>query len=118
MPGMDGFELCRTLRRHSDVPIVMLPTRHVLTAALFASLSPFAFGQADRPTGKINEIYTQLCANCHGKNLEGGQAQSMLDDVWVAGGDEESLAKSIRQGFPDIMSCPRGSYISPVRIQS
>ncbi len=79
----------------------MLPTRHVLTAAVFASLSTFAFGQAARPTGKINEIYTQLCANCHGKNLEGGQAQSMLDDVWVAGGDEESLAKSIRQGFPD-----------------
>jgi len=79
----------------------MLPTRHVLTAAAFASLSTFAFGQADRPTGKINEIYTQLCANCHGKNLEGGQAQSMLDDVWVNGGDEESLARSIRQGFPD-----------------
>lgn len=79
----------------------MLPTRHVLTAALFASLSTFAFGQAARPTGKINEIYTQLCANCHGKNLEGGQAQSMLDDIWVNGGDEESLAKSIRNGFPD-----------------
>ena len=24
LPGMDGFELCRTLRRHSDVPIVMV----------------------------------------------------------------------------------------------
>ncbi|MGZ6962514.1 MAG: response regulator transcription factor, partial [Ilumatobacteraceae bacterium] len=24
LPGMDGFELCRTLRRNSDVPIVMV----------------------------------------------------------------------------------------------
>jgi len=24
MPGMDGFEVCRELRRHSDVPVVML----------------------------------------------------------------------------------------------
>ncbi len=79
----------------------MPPTRHVLTAALAASLATAAFGQAARPTGKINETYAQLCANCHGKNLEGGQAQSLLDDVWVAGGDEESLAKSIRNGFPD-----------------
>ena len=28
LPGMDGFELCRTLRRHSDVPIVMVTARN------------------------------------------------------------------------------------------
>ena len=27
LPGIDGFELCRTLRRHSDVPIVMVTDR-------------------------------------------------------------------------------------------
>ena len=27
LPGMDGFELCRGLRRHSDVPIVMVTAR-------------------------------------------------------------------------------------------
>ncbi|MGH7943556.1 MAG: PQQ-dependent sugar dehydrogenase [Opitutaceae bacterium] len=78
----------------------MRPTRLFLAAATFAPLS-FVFAQNARPTGKINDTYTQLCANCHGANLQGGQAQSLLDDVWVAGGDDESLAKSIRNGFPE-----------------
>jgi two-component system, OmpR family, response regulator len=31
LPEMDGFELCRTIRRESDVPIVMLTARGELT---------------------------------------------------------------------------------------
>ncbi len=31
LPGMDGFELCRTIRRESDLPIVMLTARGELT---------------------------------------------------------------------------------------
>ena len=27
MPGMDGLDVCRTLRRESDVPIIMLTAR-------------------------------------------------------------------------------------------
>jgi len=52
-------------------------------------------------TGTVAERFTLLCANCHGKNLEGGMAPTMLDDIWTNGGDDESLAKSIRTGFPD-----------------
>lgn len=72
-------------------------------SALLVALLPacIAYGQNIRPTGKANATYEQLCANCHGKNLEGGQAPSMLDDVWTSGGDDESLAKSIRNGFPE-----------------
>lgn len=66
-------------------------------AALAASA---ASAQAVR-TGTVAERYITLCANCHGKNLEGGQAPTMLDDVWTNGGDDESLSKSIRTGFPD-----------------
>src|SRR5687767_5137546 len=78
----------------------MCPSRLLLAVATLVPLTS-AFAQNPRPTGKINDTYTQLCANCHGANLQGAQAQSMLDDVWVAGGDDESLAKSIRNGFPD-----------------
>jgi len=28
MPGMDGFEVCRELRKHSDVPVLMLTARN------------------------------------------------------------------------------------------
>ena len=44
LPGIDGFELCRTLRRHSDVPIVMVPARndtHDVVAGLEAGADDY-----------------------------------------------------------------------------
>jgi aldose sugar dehydrogenase len=49
----------------------------------------------------IAEVYSQNCASCHGPKLQGGSAPSMLDDTWAYGGDDASLAKSIRDGIPD-----------------
>ena len=47
----------------------------------------------------VAKIYTEICANCHGTQLEGGQAPSMLDDQWSSGtGDDASLARIIRDG--------------------
>lgn len=80
-------------------PTAALASR-VLLFALFAVVTAACRGQIDR-SGNIAQTYAQLCANCHGANLQGGQAPSMLDDEWVHGGDDESLARSIRNGFPD-----------------
>ncbi|MCX6953782.1 MAG: PQQ-dependent sugar dehydrogenase [Verrucomicrobia bacterium] len=76
---------------------LLRPLPALLLAAVAAST---ASAQAVR-TGTVAERYVLLCANCHGKNLEGAQAPTMLDDVWTNGGDDESLYKSIRTGFPD-----------------
>lgn len=48
----------------------------------------------------MTQLYTDLCAGCHGQRWEGNRAPSMLDDVWAHGGDDESLARSIRKGNP------------------
>lgn len=48
--------------------------------------------------GYITEFYALNCASCHGARMEGASAPSMLDEDWVNGGDDESLARSIRQG--------------------
>ena len=79
-----------------------LPRRSALGLLLAAVTSAPASlpAQAVR-TGAVAERYATLCAACHGKNLEGAQAPSMLKDVWLHGGDDESLAKSIRNGFPE-----------------
>jgi aldose sugar dehydrogenase len=64
-------------------------------------------GQNARPTGKVNDFYAQNCSNCHGKKLEGGQTPagnkvpSLLDDEWLHGGDDESVARSIHNGYPE-----------------
>lgn len=44
LPGIDGFELCRSLRRHSDVPIVMVTARndtHDVVAGLEAGADDY-----------------------------------------------------------------------------
>lgn len=66
-----------------------------------ASVAPASLSAQIIRTGSVAERYQQLCAACHGKNMEGAQAPSMLNDVWVHGGDDESLAKSIRNGYPE-----------------
>ena len=72
-----------------------------LLAAAVALVGSTANAQNFR-TGTVAERYTLLCANCHGKNLEGsGTGPSLLKDTWLHGGDDESIAKSIRTGFPE-----------------
>ena len=71
-----------------------------LLAGLLAVLAPAALAQTAR-TGTVAKRYAELCANCHGDKLQGAQAPSMLDDVWLAGGDDASIEKSIRTGFPE-----------------
>src|SRR6185295_15691306 len=44
LPGIDGFELCRSLRRNSDVPIVMVTARtdtHDVVAGLEAGADDY-----------------------------------------------------------------------------
>jgi DNA-binding response OmpR family regulator len=44
LPGIDGFELCRTIRRASDVPIVMVTARadtHDVVAGLEAGADDY-----------------------------------------------------------------------------
>jgi aldose sugar dehydrogenase len=94
--------------------------------AFVAAITPFtvAFGQNIRATGKINELYAQTCANCHGPKLEGGttpgnqKVPSLLDDEWLHGGDDESIAKSIRVGYPEKEMPPWGAAMTEKDIRA
>jgi glucose/arabinose dehydrogenase len=46
----------------------------------------------------VERVFAENCARCHGTSLRGGQAASLVDDVWAHGGDDASLARSIREG--------------------
>ncbi len=58
---------------------------------------PASQGRGRNPAAAL---YTQHCATCHGPKLEGGAAGSLLDDDWRFGGDDASVAASIRDGRP------------------
>ena len=98
------------------------PTVLLLGASL-APLTP-AFAQNIRATGKINEFYKASCANCHGPKLEGGmtpannKVPSLLDDEWLHGGDDDSIAKSIKNGYPEKEMPPWGGALTDKEIRA
>lgn len=46
----------------------------------------------------VTQLYAEFCSGCHGPKLEGGKGGSLVDDRWKHGGDDESIARSIRDG--------------------
>jgi glucose/arabinose dehydrogenase len=79
--------------------------RLTLALTVFAALpSTFAcaqFAQAPPAPNSVSNLYAQNCAACHGPNLGGGRSQSLVDDRWTFGGDDKSIAASIRDGRAD-----------------
>ena len=70
-------------------------------SALAAVSSPLAFAQgfqAPSAPGGAPKLSAQFCVSCHGPGLTGGRAQSLVDDTWTFGGDDKSIAQSIREG--------------------
>jgi aldose sugar dehydrogenase len=49
---------------------------------------------------EASALYTQNCAACHGRALNGGMAPSMLDDQWRFGSEDSDLVRSIAKGHP------------------
>ena len=87
---------------------------------LFAAFWPIFAGTAQNRigSGKVNELYQASCASCHGKQLEGGSGQSLIDDIWKHGLTDADIAKSIRDGFPELGMAPWKDVFSEDQIRS
>ena len=72
-----------------------LPLLTLLTIALPHTVAAQTKGR------DAGAIYGELCANCHGAKLEGGKGGNLRGNPWKHGGDDTSIARSIRDGFPD-----------------
>ncbi len=79
----------------------MNPTPRLLVLAALAGLPLVVHAQTPAIPRDATAIYAQLCANCHGAELQGGAGSSLIDDVWKYGADDQSLAASIQQGRLD-----------------
>lgn len=57
---------------------------------------------ADSSSGlrDVATVYADFCSGCHGPNLEGGKAGSLIDGQWKHGGGDDELMRSIRDGYP------------------
>ena len=46
-------------------------------------------------------LYQELCASCHGANLEGASAPNLSDDNWEYGGSDEDILRAINVGIEE-----------------
>lgn len=60
-------------------------------------------GQASIPGDRsAPELYQQYCASCHGADLGGGNAQSLVDGIWQFGDGGGYISRNIQFGIPHL----------------
>jgi glucose/arabinose dehydrogenase len=67
------------------------------TASQPQTAPPAGRGRGGNPAAAL---YAQYCASCHGPELRGGLATSLVDDEWKHGADDASIARTIVSGVP------------------
>ncbi|MGJ8651058.1 MAG: PQQ-dependent sugar dehydrogenase [Opitutaceae bacterium] len=66
---------------------------------LFVITSSSLFGQNRIGTGAVSELYTSVCASCHGAELTGGLGTSLLNDpAWKYVGKGKSFLEYVKEG--------------------
>jgi glucose/arabinose dehydrogenase/cytochrome c5 len=63
------------------------------------------------------EVYNRFCATCHGTDLRGGNAQSLLDGVWQFGDGEGYVSRNIKFGIPHLGMPAYGSTLTDQEIK-
>lgn len=79
-------------------------TRFLLSLAGICGLTPLALLATDPPSQGRNVVTlaSESCASCHGPELAGGSAPSLVNGHWKYGGDDVALSKSIRQRHANV----------------
>jgi glucose/arabinose dehydrogenase len=98
------------------VPAVLcaLVVREARSAAT-AQEPSVAYGVGEGAAAKLS---ADLCASCHGDDLRGGRASSLLDETWTFGGSDADLAASIRDGRPGTLMPPFKATLGEPQIRS
>jgi len=111
LPGIDGFELCRSLRRSSDVPIVMVTARadtHDVVAGLEAGADdyltkPFAPKEL---SARIRALLRRAKPSNH-TQMKFGDLEILPDEGIVRrGGEEIHLTKTEFRLLVELASSP------------
>ena len=71
-----------------------------LLAALSFAVVCSAAALAQPVKRDVSKVYLEFCGGCHGPSMEGGKGGSLVDGQWRHGGDDASLLRSIREGYP------------------
>jgi cytochrome c oxidase cbb3-type subunit 3 len=62
------------------------------------------------------EIYTANCVACHGPTMQGGIGPSLVDTVWIHGGNPEQILATITNGVPEKGMLTWGPILGPEKV--
>ncbi len=68
-----------------------------LVMAGVLSISAIVYQARDVEKGAT--LYNQYCASCHGAEMQGGNAQSLINGVWQFGADNSYIFRNIKHGI-------------------
>ncbi|MFC7338284.1 PQQ-dependent sugar dehydrogenase [Haloferula chungangensis] len=72
----------------------------------------------DYKTMKVTEVYANLCAGCHGKDMTGGQGPSLIDGEWKHGDTDNAIFQTILKGNLDFGMTPWEGILTDKQIRS
>ena len=84
---------------------------------VFATLSAVSLAAQDIPLSGTG-IYAVNCARCHGMNLEGGLAKSLVDGVWQFGNKNSYIRRNIKFGITELGMPPFENVLSDEEIRA
>lgn len=64
---------------------------------VFSAVTLFVFNSCAQPNGA--ELFQQYCATCHGTDLNGGNAKSLVDGVWQFGDQDSYIFRNVKFGI-------------------
>lgn len=67
---------------------------------------------------KVEDLYSQNCAACHGQQFEGGMGGSLIDGSWKHGSSDSEIYRSIAKGNPQLGMTPWEGVLSEKEIRS
>ena len=66
------------------------------------ALTTFSLVGLQAKSDKVNELYLESCAACHGSKFEGGLGGNLADGQWKNGSSDSDIARVISQGLPNL----------------
>jgi aldose sugar dehydrogenase len=75
----------------------------ILACGMYTVFPLCYFAQQNPPSQgrEVTKLYADKCASCHGTDMSGGSAPSLVNGTWHYGGDDPSITRSICDGHPD-----------------
>ena len=98
--------------------MVLVPIRRKSFAGVLAIIASFLAGVEVWASEKVGELYQTHCLSCHGADMSGEMAPSMLDDEWRYGSDWDTLVSVIEDGRVNDGMPAYGEVLSDEQISS